>query len=138
MLAIDSPDGLTAADLLARVNLSKPTLYRLLYTLQSLDFIRGEGDPLRFRLGPAIGQLSQTWLSGLDIEKSSMPVLRSIWEQTQETVALYVRDDKRRICLQEIVSPQPLSFRRGTGASRFVVEGGKRKGHHGWNEFGPG
>src|SRR5215510_15153660 len=51
-------DALTVSELLGRVELSRPTLYRLLRTLQRKQFLVASGDPQRFRLGPAIAQLS--------------------------------------------------------------------------------
>ncbi len=115
LMAFDSKRELSAAELLERVDLSKPTLYRLLYTLESFDFIVSEGEPLRFRLGPAIGKLAHSWLSSLDLERSAQGFMKAIWEETRETVALYVPDGKDRLCLYEMSSPEPLSFRRGAG-----------------------
>ena len=43
---------LSAAQLLERVPLSRPTLYRLLQTLVHSGFVVSSGDPQRFRLGP--------------------------------------------------------------------------------------
>ena len=45
-------DALTVSELLRRVDLSRPTLYRLLRTLQQKQFLIASGDPQRFRLGP--------------------------------------------------------------------------------------
>lgn len=126
-MAFDSKEEMSAAELLDRVDLSKPTLYRLLYTLESLDFITSQGEPQRFRLGPAIGKLANRWLSGLDLEKSAQGFMRSIWEETQETVALYVPEGKERVCVYEISSPQPLSFRRGTGHRDQLWKGASGK-----------
>src|SRR5215510_4210928 len=54
-------DALTVSELLRRVELSRPTLYRLLRTLQRKQFLIASGDLQRFRLGPAIAQLSHVW-----------------------------------------------------------------------------
>ena len=45
---------LSAGELLKRVDLSRPTLYRLIYTLQEHGFLVSVGEPQRFRLGPAV------------------------------------------------------------------------------------
>ncbi len=66
--AFKPQDGaLTASELLRRVDLSRPTLYRLLRTLQRKQFLIASGDPQRFRLGPAVAQLAHVWSAGLDL-----------------------------------------------------------------------
>src|SRR5215471_18180292 len=57
----DSDRDLSVGELLKRVDLSRPTLYRLLYTLQQNGLVTAEGEPQRFRLGPAIGRLAWAW-----------------------------------------------------------------------------
>lgn len=114
---------LSAVDLAKRVHLSRPTLYRLLYTLEKQGFIVSEGDPQRFRLGPAIGRLAHSWSASLDLGQLAQPVLQRIWQTTRETVALFVPEGGRRICVAELPCPQPLAFRRGIGYSETIVRG---------------
>ncbi len=59
----DGDVQLGAAELAARVKLSRPTLYRLLYTLQEAGFVQAVGEPQRFRLGASVGQLARVWSS---------------------------------------------------------------------------
>lgn len=81
---------LTASELLKRVDLSRPTLYRLLRTLESSGFIVSSGDPQKFELGPSVAHLSHVWSSSLDLATLAQPMMRRLWEQTGETVALLV------------------------------------------------
>jgi len=106
---------LSAAALLQRVDLSRPTLYRLLRTLEHSGFVISHGDPQRFRLGPSVAHLVQVWSAGLDLQGLAQPMLRQLWQETGETVALYARDGLYRVCVAELPSAQPLSFRRGLG-----------------------
>lgn len=122
--AFDADDyELTAADLGQRVKLSRPTLYRLLYTLQNQGFIIAEGDPQRFRLGPEVARLAHIWNASLDIARLAQPILQKVWEDTRETVALFIPQGDRRLCVAELPCPQPLSFRRGVGYSETLVRG---------------
>lgn len=114
---------LSASDLLKRVDLSRPTLYRLLRTLELRGFVVSAGEPQRFQLGPSVAHLAHVWTSGLDLAELSQPMMRRLWEQTGETVALLVHHGQERVCVAEMPSAQPLSFKRGVGHSESVILG---------------
>lgn len=118
----DVPE-LSAGELLKRVDLSRPTLYRLIYTLQEHGFVVSVGEPQRFRLGPSVAKLAHVWNATLDLSTLAEPVLRRIWEQTKETVALFVAQGNLRLCVAELPSPQPLNFKRGVGYTERIVLG---------------
>lgn len=124
LLAFTPQDSeLTATELLKRVDLSRPTLYRLLHTLAENGFIVSSGEPQRFRLGPSVARLAHVWTSSLDLATVAMPILRALWTETSETVALFVPQGLFRLCVAEIPSPQPLSFKRGIGYTERIVRG---------------
>ena len=118
-----SGDGLLVADLLKRVGLSRPTLYRLLHTLEKKGFVVSEGEPQRFRLGPSVARLAHVWSSSLDLGAVARPVMHEAWSHTSETVALFVPRGEMRLCIAEMQSPQPLSYRRGVGYTERLVRG---------------
>ncbi|TBR71274.1 MAG: IclR family transcriptional regulator [Nevskiaceae bacterium] len=133
LLAFDDSDrGLTVGELLKRVDLSRPTLYRLLYTLEQNGFVLAEGEPQRFRLGPSVGRLAWAWSASLDLAQLAQPVLRALWEETGETVALFVPHGATRICIAELPSAQPLSFKRGIGYSERIVRGASGRALLAW------
>jgi DNA-binding IclR family transcriptional regulator len=45
------------------------------------------------------------------------------WTFTTETVALFVARGDMRLCVAEMPSPQPISFRRGVGYTEKLVRG---------------
>ncbi len=114
---------LSATELLKRLPLSRPTLYRLLYTLEEHGFIASFGDPQRFRLGPAVGRLAQSWTASLDLQSVARPFLERLWQETRETIALFVPQGDSRQCLVELPSPQPLNYKRGQGYTERLVRG---------------
>ncbi|MFM0081285.1 IclR family transcriptional regulator C-terminal domain-containing protein [Paraburkholderia sediminicola] len=57
------------------------------------------------------------------VAQLAQPMLRKLWEETTETVALFVPDGVYRLCVAEMESPQPLSFRRGVGYREKLVLG---------------
>ena len=124
LLAFTAQDfELSPAELLKRVDLSRPTLYRLLYTLEENGFLVSVGEPQRFRLGPAVARLAHVWTSSLDIAAVAEPVLRRIWLETNETVAMFLPQRELRLCVAELPSPQPLNFKRGVGYTERIVRG---------------
>jgi DNA-binding IclR family transcriptional regulator len=117
LLAFKAQDGgLTVAELLARVDLSRPTLYRLLGTLEQSGFIASSGEPQRFRLGSAVAHLAHVWTASQSLAQLAEPMLRKLWEASGETVALCVPDGSYRVCVAELESAQPLNFKRGVGS----------------------
>ncbi|MBC7434995.1 MAG: IclR family transcriptional regulator [Bdellovibrionales bacterium] len=128
---------LTVSEILKRVDLSRPTLYRLLYTLQEKGFVTASGEPQRFRLGPAVARLSWAWSASLDIAQVAQPVMRAIWHETGETVSLFVPQGTMRLCIAEMQSSQPLSFKRGVGYSERIVRGASGRAILAWTDTPP-
>jgi IclR family transcriptional regulator, acetate operon repressor len=110
---------LTAAELLQRVVLSRPTLYRLLHSLENSGHIASysppDGEAQRFRLGPSIAGIARAWTATQDITVIAQPFMHRLWQQTQETVSLFIRQQQHRLCVAEMQSQQALSFKRGVG-----------------------
>jgi DNA-binding IclR family transcriptional regulator len=121
--AFATGEELLVADIGKRVGLSRPTLYRLLHTLEKKGYVTASGEPQRFRLGPAGAPLAHVWSASLDLTAIARPVMLDAWSFTAETVALFVPRGEMRLCVAEMQSPQPLSFRRGVGYSERLVRG---------------
>ncbi|WP_159912442.1 IclR family transcriptional regulator [Pantoea sp. 18069] len=131
-------DGLLVSELLKRLDLSRPTLYRLLDTLNAKGFLTSQGEPQRFRLGPAVAQLAHAWSSGMSYETVASPMMRRMWESTRETVSLHLQDGFHRVCVAELPSTQPLSFRRGVGYREHLVRGASGRSILAWLDIKTG
>lgn len=129
---------LLVSDLVKRVDLSRPTLYRLLHTLEKKGYVVASGEPQRFRLGPAVARLAHVWNAGLELADIARPFMLEAWSQTSETVALFVPREDRRLCIAEMPSPQPLSFRRGVGYSESLVRGASGRAILAYTQLAPG
>ena len=114
---------LSASELFKRVDLSRPTLYRLLHTLEESGFVVSFGEPQKFRLGPSVAHLAHVWSSSLDVGSVAQPMLRRIRDSSGESAALFVWQGAWRTCIAEMPSVQPLSFRRGVGYRERIVLG---------------
>lgn len=114
---------LSASELLKRVDLTRPTLYRLLYTLEQSGYVISVGEPQKFRLGPAVAHLAHVWSASLDLSEFARPFMERIQDTTGETVALFIPQGAYRLCINEIPSTQPLSFKRGIGYRERIILG---------------
>ena len=111
-----------------RTGLSRPTLYRLLRTLEAKGLIYSFGSPLRFQLGPRFGFLAQSWTPAPALVALATGPLERLWQVTQETVGLMMRiSPTHRMCVFEHKSPQALSFSRGIGYSEPLYRGASGK-----------
>ncbi len=119
---------LAVTDLGRRLGLSRPTLYRLLATLERKGLIRSFGEPRRFELGHGVVELAQSWLGRIDVARVARPMLDDLWRRTEETVALFVPTSSRiKICVGEIQSRQALTFTRGAGFTEPMTLGSSGK-----------
>ena len=115
--------SLSIGEIEKRARLSRPTLYRILWTLMRRGFVRKDGDPPRYRLDIGIGRLADAWTNSLDIVRLATPLLEGLLERYDETVALYLRKDNTRLCVAEVPSRQALSYSRGLGYSGSLIRG---------------
>lgn len=119
---------LSVTDLQKRTGLSRPTLYRILATLEGKGVIRSFGDPQRFELGHEASRLAANWIGQDDFVRAARPVLRRLWDDTDETVALFiVAEGAKKICIEELQSRQALTFTRGVGFTEDLATGASGK-----------
>lgn len=118
-------DGaLGVSDLEGALALSRPTLYRLLATLEGKGLVRSFGEPRRFALDYPVVELAGSWLARNDLVPAAQPLLDRLWRATDETVAMFIAaDSATKICVQELQSRQALVFTRGVGFSEPVTVG---------------
>ncbi|PPR11716.1 MAG: Transcriptional regulator KdgR [Alphaproteobacteria bacterium MarineAlpha11_Bin1] len=119
---------LSVTQLKKLTGLSRPTLYRILTTLEGKGVIRSYGDPQRFALGHEASRLAASWIGQNEFQRAAGPVLRRLWEETDETVALFVAtEDGRKICIEELESRKALTFKRGVGFIESLTVGASGK-----------
>jgi len=108
--------------------LSRPTLYRILQTLQKRDLILGAGEPLKFQLHYGVFRLGSAWSQSVDITAFGRPLLEELRDALGETAALFVPvAPDRRICVLESVSNQTLTFSLGVGDIQSLTVGAAGK-----------
>ena len=112
-----APEGLTAAEILSRQNISRSALFALLNTLKSRNYVIQSGPRGRYALGPALWALIPDRQQGLrplieafDAEMSLNPL--------PETAALAWANNLETIILAQRPGPQPV---------RAVYQPGERR-----------
>jgi IclR family transcriptional regulator, acetate operon repressor len=112
--SVDKP-SMSVIELQKKVQLSRPTLYRLLHTLTVKGLVRAEGEPQRFTLDHGVAKLTHVWMSALDVVSAAEPIISRLRDQTGETGGLYVLRGNLRTCVLERASQSVLSITHGVG-----------------------
>ena len=72
---------LGAPDIVRRLSLPRASAFRLLHTLESMNFLVADGDR-KFRLGPAVLGLGFGYLASDDLIEVAQPILRKLRDTT--------------------------------------------------------
>jgi DNA-binding IclR family transcriptional regulator len=95
-LLADGPQSLRS--LTEASGVPRPTAHRLLVALEAHGLVTRDANGL-FRLGPRLTELAVMAGPELDLAALAGPVLAMLHEQTGESVQLYVRSGKNRLCI---------------------------------------
>lgn len=79
----------TLSELAAELGVSRPTVFRILATLQRKHYVTHVVDEHRYRLGPAFSRLGRRWLDAT-LAVEAQPVMADLSSRTGETVNLAV------------------------------------------------
>lgn len=110
------------------VKLNRPTLYRLLYTLERKGFLKSDGDPQHYQLDSRVMHLASTWMAGVDITRVGSAYLSALSHETNETVGVFTPlTNKTRVCVQELRSREPLALALGIGQASPIHLGASGK-----------
>jgi DNA-binding IclR family transcriptional regulator len=117
----------TLADVAEDLQLSPPTVHRLLRALQAHDLVVYDEVSRRYSLGPGVIRLANTVLNRADLLMIAQPRLDDLRSLTGETVGLHWRVATHRVCLIELVSVQPVRMASGLGEPYPLVAGAAGK-----------
>jgi DNA-binding IclR family transcriptional regulator len=97
-----STPSLTVAQIAEGVGLPRPSVYRLLSTLEMVGLVRPTPAGNRFHLGLRLFDLGQVARDRLPLVNRVRPVMKQLGETTGETVFLVVRRGDDALCLARI------------------------------------
>jgi IclR family KDG regulon transcriptional repressor len=102
------------AELARKLDLPKPTVYRILATLESGGFVQQNANA-KYHLGFRLAELGLLALQQVSMRDEAMPFLRNLLEECQETVDLAVFDAGEMVYLEVLESPQPVKIAARAG-----------------------
>jgi len=109
----DHPEmGVT--DLARELDLPKPTVYRILSTLESGGFVQQNTNG-KYHLGFRLAELGLLALDEISLRREALPYLRQLIEECQETVDLAVYEGGEIVYLEVMESPQPVKIAARAG-----------------------
>jgi len=127
------------ADLVARTGLPRATAHRLAAALEERGLLRRVDG--RFALGPTAARLGAAASSGPPLAVAARPALERLRDATGESVQLYVRRGRERLCVVALESPHSLRTIVPVGAVLPLARGsagrvlrGDGPDHGGWVE----
>jgi IclR family transcriptional regulator, KDG regulon repressor len=104
----DSRTGLTAAEIADQSGLDRATALRFLGAMEEHRMVRRDPFSKRYSPGPRLIQWGTVATESIDVRIIAEPILQRLNRETEETIALYVRDGDRRICVATRQSPHEI------------------------------
>ena len=92
----------SAARLAELVDEPRSTVYRLLTSMQTLDYVTPGTRRGTYRLGLALLRLGSSVAARFDVRQAALPVMEDVHEATGETVFLCVRNGDEAVCIERI------------------------------------
>lgn len=112
MLSAQAP---TLTEITEGVDISKPTVLKILTTLEFLNFVYRDEVNKTYYIGTAMIGYSEKALSGLDITKIAKPYLTKIRDITGETVHLGIEEHNEIVFLEKIEGNRSVALKSRVG-----------------------
>lgn len=102
---LDTP-SLSLGELAKKTELSKSTVYRLLTTLASLNYIKQDAIYQKYCLGFKVFNLGAVVAGNMRIRSVALPYLEVLGRETSESISLNIADGADRICIELVESSE--------------------------------
>ncbi|KRO17311.1 IclR family transcriptional regulator [Lacticaseibacillus saniviri] len=107
----------TLLEISAGIDLSKPTVLKILNTLTVLDFVRRDDDTKRYYLGTQLLTYADKALKGFDIRSVALPNLGELRDRTEETINLGVLANNRIALIDKLESSSSIKLKSVIGGT---------------------
>jgi DNA-binding IclR family transcriptional regulator len=119
--------ALTLSEISEVVDLSPPTVHRLLKALRSRDLVFFDPESRRYSLGHGIMRMAKIVMERDDLANLAHPGMERLRAETSETVSLQQLMGDQRFSLVELTSPHPIRMASGVGTPYPLVRGSAGK-----------
>lgn len=109
----DHHPRLTLGQIAEETGLSRPTVRRILVTLEELGYVRREGR--LFALTPHVLALGYAYLSSLNLTEVAQPYMEEVTAATGHTCSLAALDGEDAVSITRVPSRRVMSFTLTTG-----------------------
>ncbi|SHF83733.1 IclR family transcriptional regulator [Ornithinibacillus halophilus] len=129
-LFTENTKELTLKEIARKADLPKPTAYRLLSSLESMNFlykIKESEHDSRYRLGIKLLELGQLVRDQLELRKIALPYMESLANEIQEAVHLVIPHQQMAVYIEKVDSKKAirLDTRIGKSSSLLIGSGPK-------------
>lgn len=119
-----APLGVT--DINERCGLPKSTVFMILNTLESLDYVRKQEDG-KYRPTLKLYHVGNTVLGKLDVRRTALPHMRRLAAATRFTVHLAMLENGKALYIEKVNGPGFVQFSTQTGQTQFLHNSGVGK-----------
>ncbi len=103
-----APAGLGISELAGRLGVNKNAIFRITHTLTARGYLERDDVSKRFRLSAKFLQLGRPHVGEVSLTEVALPVMRSLRDQTRETVQLGLPLDDEGIIVEQVAGRHPL------------------------------
>jgi IclR family acetate operon transcriptional repressor len=106
-----------------RLEMTPPTVHRLLSVLAEHDLVQGGGRRSEYRLGWACLDLARGFLGGAGVAQAAPPIANRLRDETAETVTAQIAVEREQVCVFQAEGLHELSRRVAIGRRRPLHAG---------------
>ena len=107
----------------AGINMTKPTVLKILTTLDVLGLVTRSTDGKQYRLGMELFRYGQKVAEDFDIRQIAEAPLSTLRDQTDETINLGILANHRVTLVKKFESPQSVNLKSHIGGSILFFNG---------------
>ena len=118
---VNRSGGIRASELAQRLSLARPTVYRLLETLEQLGYVRRSGSDDRFRVTRKASSLGDGYDPGLIVSEAAAPVIGELSKRLLWPIDLTIYENAAMVVQETTHAQSPLSIDRGMIGRRLPM-----------------
>lgn len=118
---INRSGGIRAGEIAQRLGLARPTVYRLLNTLEELGYIARSGSDERFRVTRRASGLGDGYDPGVVVSEAAAPVLAELGRRLVWPIDLSTYENAAMVIQETTHARSPLSIDRGMIGRRLPM-----------------